>query len=235
MKITRLSILLLISILSFSIKAQTECNYFHRKNCGVEEGVSMKYDSQSKSAVMAKGQTSEFHLVAYKGLDYRISICADELLGTEVQLKIYEKERVLIKEEEYAEEEYQEEQNQDDEQSYSDDSYDEYSEESTYSDYDDSYDDSYSDVYSDDYSDDSYSEESNTETNQPKFKIVKQLLYDNADNAYANSIEFTADGTMSLVLEITIPGEAAMGKLKIREMGCVGVLIEHEKSKKTGF
>lgn len=225
MKPFLLSLLLFCS--SILLFAQSECNYFHRKNCEVEDGIKMRYDSQSKSAVMAKGQTSEFHLVAYKGLDYRISICADELLGTEVQLKIYEKERVLIKKEEYAEEEYQEEQNQDDEQSYSDESYDEYSEESTYSDYDDS--------YSDDYNDDSYSEESNSETNQPKFKIVKELLYNNAENSFANTLEFTADGSMSLILEVSIPGNLTAGKLKIREMACVGVLIEHEKSKKTGF
>ncbi|MEQ8909228.1 MAG: hypothetical protein RIC95_08550 [Vicingaceae bacterium] len=245
MKVTILTILFTLFVAQLS--AQSECNYFHRKNCAVEEGVSMKYDSQSKSAVMAKGQTSEFHMVAYNGLDYRISVCADELIGTEVQLKIFEKERVLIKPEELTEETAYEEDNisNEEEDSYADETYDEYnddySEESSYSDddsysdsYSDSYDDSYADAYTDDYSSGGQGS-ANSTSNQPKFKLVKELLYDNAENAYANTIEFTAEGSMSLILEITIPGESAGGKLKIREMGCVGVLIEHQKSKNTGF
>jgi hypothetical protein len=41
---------------------------------------------------------------------------------------------------------------------------------------------------------------------------------------------------MSLIIEVTIPGGDGGGsKLKIKEMGCVGVLIEHAKSKQTGF
>lgn len=171
----------------------------------------MRYDSQSKSAIMAKGQASEFHLVAYTGLDYRITICNEEILGSQIQFRIYEKVKTLINE---------------------------HVEVETSSSSDTS---SYSDNYSDDYSNDSYSNDDygNSEDNgdKPKYTVVKELLYDNADNNYSNFLEFTADGTKSFIIEIVVPGDSggSISKLKIREMGCVGVLIEHAKSRQSGF
>jgi hypothetical protein len=204
--------------------AQTECTSYHRKNCLNKEGIQMRYDSQSKSAIMAKGQVSEFHLVAYNGLDYRISLCSEEIIGDQIQFRIYEKVKTLIKphnnkeeviEEEYAEEEYSEEEYNED--SYSEDNYSE-----------------------DSYSEDSYSSSSSELEkdldNKPKFKIIKELLYDNADDSYAKMLEFTAEGSKSLIIEITVPGDSGgKSKLKIRQMGCVGVLIEHAKSRHSGF
>ena len=216
--LTTISLLFLFLIQAY---CQTECNSFHRRTCGTKEGQVMRYDSQSKSAAMAKGQTSEFHMVAYGGLDYRITVCAEEMLGTEIQFKIYQKNRVLVKaDNESAETENSNSSNQDD--TYSDNSYS-----------DDSYsDDSYSD---DSYGNDSYSDESSSSSNKPKFRIEKELIYDNEENSYLGSLEFTSDGTNSLIIEIIIPGDKSSSKLKILEMGCVGVLIEHSKSKKTGF
>jgi len=134
----------------------------------------MKYDSQSKSAMLAKGQTSEFHMVAYHGLDYRISVCAEENLGEQIQFKIYEKERSLVKHD-------------------------------------------------------------NDTVAVPEIK--KELLYDNSQDSYAQFLEFTAESSMSLIIEIIVPGAdgGSKSKLLIREMGCVGVLIEHTKSRKSGF
>ncbi len=228
------------SLFFAGLNAQSDCRYFHRKNCVPEEGVEMRYDSQSKSAVMAKGQTSEFHLVAYNGLDYRLSICSDEVIGDQIQLKIFEKDRVLIKPEELVQEEvYEEEQiSNEAEDEYADETYNEYG--------DDSYDDSYDEYADDSYGDDAYADAYSygsaeasgaaAKKEQPKFKLVKELLYDNAENSYSKSLQFTAEGTMSLVLEISVPGEtSSMSKLKIKETGCVGVLVEHVKSQKTGF
>lgn len=72
MKSVSLSLLFIISLGLF---AQTECSYYHRKYCDLGEGEPMKYDGQSKSALLAKGQISEFHMIAYNGLSYRISVC----------------------------------------------------------------------------------------------------------------------------------------------------------------
>ena len=221
MKTIIISILLLTSILPAS--AQMECSYYHRKNCENKEGTPMKYDSQSKSAILGKGQISEFHMVAYHGLDYRITLCSEENLGGQIQFKIYEKSRELIKPEEVLVDEtvYEEETiDLEAEDEYADETYEDY--------YEDSYDDSYSDAYED--------EEDVNVSNKPKFKIVKELLYDNSSDSYNNILEFTADGSMSLIIEVIVPGEGSgASKLKIREMGCVGVLIEHAKSRKAGF
>ena len=199
-----------VVLISFASQAQTQCSQYHRKGCGDKDGVFMKYDSQSKSAIMAKGQTSEFHLVAYNGLDYRVTVCNEDNLGNEVRFKIYEKQKIYIK----PKAEIVEETESDD--SSEDDSDDDY----------------------DDYSDDDYSEEeetSPTANKRPQFTIVKELLYDNAQDSYSSFIEFTAEGAMSLIIEVIVPGDESKMKLKVRETGCVGVLIEHIKSKKTGF
>ena len=201
----------------------TEFSYYHKKNCSDNDGVFMKYDSQSKSAIMAKGQVSEFHLVAYNGQDYRVSVCNEENLGGEVQFKIYEKQKVLIKPK-------AEEVPFVQETTYDEGSTDDYSE-------DDYSEDDYEDYYEDIYSEDLYSEESATSigSNRPQFKLVKELLYDNSQDTYSRYIEFTAEGSMSLIVEVTVPGEESKMKLKVRETGCVGVLVEHIKSQKTGF
>jgi hypothetical protein len=184
----------------------------------------MRGDSQSKSAIMAKGQVSEFHLIAYNGLDYRISLCNEDILGDQIQFRIFEKVKTLIKDEE------------DSDANSSSESSESYSDESDYSE------DSYSeDSYSEDsYSDDSYSSGSNevaqSYDNKPKYKVTKELLYNNADDSYAKVLEFSAVGTKSLIIEITVPGEnGGISKLQIREMGCVGVLVEHVKSRNAGF
>jgi len=201
-----------IVLISVTVPAQTECSQYHKKGCGDNDGAFMKYDGQSKSAIMAKGQTSEFHLVAYDGQDYRITVCSEDNLGNEIRFKIYEKRKEFekVKAEEVAETEGSSE-------NYDDDGYEDYSEE--------------------DYSDDSYGEEeaSPSGNKRPQFQLIKELLYDNSQDAYSSFIEFTAEGSMSLIIEVSVPGEESKMKLKVRETGCVGVLIEHIKSKNTGF
>ena len=163
----------------------------------------MRYDSQSKSAILGKGQISEFHMVAYHDLDYRITVCSEDILGDQVQFKIYEKKRVLITSEGEETEETESEYNEED----------------------------YSEEY---YAEDTYSETTN-QKKKPTHKMVKELLYDNSTNGFSNTLEFTAEGSMSLIVEVGVPATESKSKLKIREMGCVGVLIEHAKSRKAGF
>ncbi len=211
-----------IVLTGLTSQAQTECSYYHKKRCSDNDGVFMIYDSQSKSAIMEKGQVSEFHLVAYNGQDYRVSICNEENLGGEIGFKIYEKQKVLIKpkvEEELVVEEPASDESSDDysEDDYSEDDYDDYSEDS--------------------YSEDMYTDETASPAagKKPQFKLVKELLYDNSQDGYSPYIEFTAEGSMSLIVEVSGPGEESKMKLKVRETGCVGVLVEHIKSQKTGF
>lgn len=45
--------------------------------------------NDSRSAMMRKGQTSEFRITIYQGKDYRISVCTDELsLGNTVHIRL---------------------------------------------------------------------------------------------------------------------------------------------------
>ncbi len=221
--------------LALPVQSQTECTAFHRKACTVEEGRPMRYDSQSKSAVLGKGQISDFHMVAYQGLDYRIVVCTDESLGDQVQFKIYEKQRQLIQPDETVQRNvYEEDQiSNEEEDQYADETYHEYGNVSE--------EDAYSDAYADDYSGDIHSStppaggNDKRATQEKHYRMVKELLYDNAENDYVKKLEFTAESSMSLIIEVIAPGEENKSKLKIREMGCVGVLIEHEKSRKAGF
>ena len=71
---------------------------------------------------------------------------------------------------------------------------------------------------------------------------VKELVYDNSDDDYANEIEFSVESTKRLTLEISIPGSSGggsdtkkKGKLVNSDMGCVGVLVEHMTTPKPGF
>ena len=124
--------------------------------------------------------------------------CAEEILGPDVQLKIFEKRKELIKEEElqqeYVEETVQEVEVNDSQEEvydeYSTGSFDEYSE------------DSYEDAYA------GYSEEPAAEASSsnspPKYKRYRELFYDNAEDGFNKKMEFSADGSMSLILQVII-------------------------------
>lgn len=77
-------------------------------------------------------------------------------------------------------------------------------------------------------------------------KKEKNLLYDNAANDFSPEVEFSVETSKKLAIEISIPeGEkegSARGvkkgkdrSTKPKEMGCVGVLLEHMSTPKTGF
>lgn len=214
---------LLLAFMVFYGQAQ-DCNQYHRKACKNDSEYSMSYDSQSRSATLGKGQISEFHMVAYDGLDYRITVCAEESLGEEIYFKIYEKRRILMKPEEVEQlQVYEEDKIKINSQAAA--------EELSDPAYSDDYDQGYADPYADQFVEDNAS----TASKGSKFKLVKELLYNNQEDSLSNSIEFSAESSMSLIVEVAIPGQAGKSKLNLRNMGCVGVLIEHTKSRKAGF
>ena len=81
-----------------------------------------------------------------------------------------------------------------------------------------------------------------------QFKLLdrrdKVLLYDNANDEFAQEFEFTVTKTRELIIVINVPGhsvgleqvsqERGLFK-KDTEIGCVGVLIEHMISPMKGF
>ena len=74
--------------LGTTVFAQTPCGDFHKRRCPRSEDDKFVYDAQSKSGLFGSGQTSDLRMIIYKGLDYRISICADDLFGKNVKFKI---------------------------------------------------------------------------------------------------------------------------------------------------
>jgi len=68
----------------------------------------------------------------------------------------------------------------------------------------------------------------------------KELLYDNSTDDNANEVEFTVEKSRRLVVEIAVPSGGVSGKkkskkLKSNGMGCIGILVEHMTTPKTGF
>ena len=76
-------------LLTSSIHAQTSdykamCFEYHKFNCNYSDNLYYRYNDASRSALFLKGQTSETRLEIYNGRDYRISLCADEVLGRQI-------------------------------------------------------------------------------------------------------------------------------------------------------
>jgi len=72
------------------------------------------------------------------------------------------------------------------------------------------------------------------------FKIfdgrTNELLFDSQKNDDTHQFEFQAGSTRQLVIEVTVPtGEVKEEKGKPVDAACVGMLIEHKVSERTGF
>ena len=184
----------MLSIFSCSsIVAQVNCVNYHKTTCSSGNEREMTFDSQSKSTTLGVGQISEFHMVGYEGLDYKITICHEKVLGEQIRFKVYQKKQQLVRPEEAVENETN------------------YKEEVVMNEKHDVV--------------DPYGEEGNTKVIDSKFRQVKELLYDNAEDNYTNELEFTAAGSLGLILEISVASKKKVKEEDIK--GCVGVLIEH--------
>ncbi|MBS1651561.1 MAG: hypothetical protein JSU07_06075 [Bacteroidetes bacterium] len=77
--------------LQFASMAQAGvCGQFHKKYCVLEKvkGEKWQYNAQSKSGLFSMGMTSKLRCVIYKGMDYRMSVCCESVLGDKVNFKI---------------------------------------------------------------------------------------------------------------------------------------------------
>lgn len=184
------------------------CNNFHASFCNPSENELYKINGQSKSALFSKGQTSELSVIVYKGQDYRISLCMDENLGSQASLKVYETKKVKV--EKVVENKTME------------------------------------DVIDADGNPTGEQKEVITKETKVTEEIKKELLYDGSADNFATELEFSVETTRRLILEISIPDAGGAGKskgiatgkgkmVKSSEMGCVGILIEHMTTPKTGF
>lgn len=202
------------------------CNYFHTKYCIPSENEMFKLNGQSKSALFSKGQTSELNIIVYKGQDYRISLCMDENLGSQMKFKIYETKKVKV-------EKVIETKTMEDEMETCLDC------------------NGGGNLDGEECANCNGTGQASTgnekEVISKETKVVvekqKQLLYDNSQDGFSNEIEFSVESTRRLTLEISIPGgdggsstKGKKGKLmKSSDMGCIGVLVEHMTTPISGF
>lgn len=87
-----LTLVLTALISSFAFSQAGVCGNFHKKYCVLEKAKNEKwqYNAQSKSGLFNQGMTSKLRCVIYKGMDYRISVCCETVLGDKVNYKIFD-------------------------------------------------------------------------------------------------------------------------------------------------
>lgn len=87
-----LSVLIALVISSSSFAQAGVCGNFHKKYCKLEKdkGADWQYNAQSKSGLFNQGMVSKLRCVIYKGMDYRISVCCETVLGDKVSYKIFD-------------------------------------------------------------------------------------------------------------------------------------------------
>tara|TARA_R110001592_G_scaffold225276_1_gene481067 strand:+ start:11976 stop:12617 length:642 start_codon:yes stop_codon:yes gene_type:complete len=197
--------LAILALPSFSFAQY--CNNFHDSYCEYSENEMYKPNGQSKSALFGKGQTSELSVIVYKGQDYRISLCMDENLGSGMEFKIYENKKVKV--EKVTETKEME------------------------------------DIIDENGEPTGEQKEVVSKETSIVYEKQKSLLYDNTQDNLATELEFSVETTQRLTFEISIPNEGGSGKssvskgkgklVKSSDMGCVGILIEHMTTPKTGF
>lgn len=68
------------------------CGQFHKKYCKLDKEKEEKweYNSQSRSGLFSQGMNSKIRCVIYKGMDYRLTLCAETALGDKLNFKIYD-------------------------------------------------------------------------------------------------------------------------------------------------
>jgi hypothetical protein len=75
--------------------AQSPCTDYHKFNCPQAGDKRFSTNGQSKSAAVQVGTPTELVFIAYRGQDYRITVCSDpRVLGEQVAIRLLEKVRV---------------------------------------------------------------------------------------------------------------------------------------------
>jgi len=84
---------ILVSFFAGSVFSQAGvCGQFHKKFCVLEKpkGDKWLYNAQSKSGLFNQGMVCKLRCVIYKGMDYRVSVCCETVLGDKVNYKIFD-------------------------------------------------------------------------------------------------------------------------------------------------
>jgi hypothetical protein len=87
-----LTLVITVAMSATMLSQTSVCGQFHRKYCVFESksGGKWDYNAQSRSGLFNQGMVSKLRCVIYKGMDYRISVCCETILGEKVSYKIYD-------------------------------------------------------------------------------------------------------------------------------------------------
>lgn len=73
------------------IQKTVYCTDYHKKACKFsKKDLEFKYNSQSRSALFRPGQVSVFSFTSFKGYDYRLTFCGEDILtkGAPIAFKV---------------------------------------------------------------------------------------------------------------------------------------------------
>lgn len=97
-KIISISLLLVFILFSIAGIAQrygnvpkttlsNPCSDFHKKSCRHSQDAGFTYNGQSKCGLFSKGQQATVKVVFFKGMDYHISVCAEDKVQANFTIK----------------------------------------------------------------------------------------------------------------------------------------------------
>lgn len=89
--------LILFFCLFYSLLFSQTCeNYLRKENCKVLIDKNYKIHSASKVYVISNGESEIFELQVFSGMDYKISLCADEIFEKRIILKLWNQQNELV-------------------------------------------------------------------------------------------------------------------------------------------
>ncbi|HPY82224.1 MAG: hypothetical protein GX277_00305 [Bacteroidales bacterium] len=102
-KVFTLGFAIFLTSLTISSFSQSACVEYHVTKCKNPDSKGYSVAEASRSALLLKGQTSEFRFTIYQGKDYRITICGEDALGPYLQYQIvdWETNEVLYDNKDY--------------------------------------------------------------------------------------------------------------------------------------
>lgn len=89
----------LILLISFLRLTAQPCYNFHNvcmENLPKDKDKTFKFNSQSKSGLFEKGQTSKLKLVVYRGVDYKFTFCTEASTEGEIGIKLMDKDTIVL-------------------------------------------------------------------------------------------------------------------------------------------
>jgi hypothetical protein len=69
-----------------------KCFGYQRDSCTTSKNIFYKINDESRSALFLKGQKSRTPFTIYNGRDYRVSLCWDHILGSQIGFKLIDKD-----------------------------------------------------------------------------------------------------------------------------------------------